>query len=79
MLGVSKVLDGPSLVFSFLSLPNILIVLDLLGSSSINLVDGLGLEALEMVRDISKPAKLRGGGHMVLSHEVVHLVRAKSL
>lgn len=73
VLGVCQILNGPSLLLGFLGLPDALIVLDLLCSCGINLVNGFGLEALEVVRNVSVPAKLRGGSHWILSHEVIHV------
>ena len=73
VLSVCEVLDGPSLLLGFLSLPDALIVLDLLGSGGIDLVDSLWFEAFEVVWDVSVPAELGCGGHWVLCHEVVHV------
>ena len=73
MVGVSEVLNSPSLILILQVLIDLLVVLHLLSASRIDFVNGRWLEALEVVWHIAVLAELRCGGHWILSHEVGHI------
>ena len=61
------------MLLSFFSLVDILVILHLLGTGSIDLVYGIWFQSLEVVWNISVLGKLGGSGHWVLGHEITHI------
>ena len=54
-------------------LGNLLVILDLLGASSIDLINGFRLQTLEVIGHITVSGELRGRRHWILGHEVAHI------
>jgi len=73
VLGISQVLNSPGLCLRFLVFDDLLIIFDLLGTSSINIINSFWLETLEVVWHISVSTELGGCSHWVLSHEISHV------
>ena len=61
------------MILSLLILVNLLVILDLLGASGIDLIYGVRLQTLEMIRHITVLRALRGRRHWILGHEVAHI------
>lgn len=73
VLSIGQVLDGPVMILSLLILVNLLVILDLLGASGIDLIYGVRLQTLEVIRHITVLRELRGRRHWILGHEVAHI------
>ena len=73
MLSVRKVLDCPLVFFSIFVLFGQFVILYLLSSLSIDIVDLVRSESLEVIWDESMRGQLRFGCLEVFSHDVAHV------